>query len=129
MWEREFTLYPDYSIWFIKTFSIWLFKKYHNNVIPSFTNIVISGRQHIILNRYQIRQYTSWRAALVFQWMFPSVVSVSSPGMTLTLWAYWGGMMAFWLPNCEPRGSVLISNRWRAVRGKVRDMLIKKRNY
>lgn len=50
----------------------------------------------------------------------PSAVSASSPGMTVTLWAYWGGMIALWLPNCEPGGSILISNRWRAVWGKVR---------
>lgn len=53
--------------------------------------------------------------------MSPSAVTVSSPGMTPTLWAYWGGIIALWLSNCAPGGSFLISNRWRALWGRVID--------
>lgn len=39
-------------------------------------------------------------------------MSVPVAGVPVTLRAYWGGMMALWLPDCEPRGNILISDRW-----------------
>lgn len=75
-------------------------------------------------------------------WLSPSAIFVSSPGMTLTLRAYWGGMTVPWLPNCEPggsffnlqqmEGSVRQSERWQSdvkqndLKGKYMELNKKK---